>query len=272
VKTRLLAAVLLVSVALDATAQTAPPASSPRLFSASDAYWTAAFLLGSIALTRVDAHIAQSLADSALHANHPSLNKTANNFARIQEGTVLFGNLALWGVGRLTHQKGLADIAFESMEAVVAGTIVSQSIRGPLGRSRPYVTNNKDPYDFHPFQGFFKKEDRSFPSIHTEAAFGVATVYVLETQRRHPGATWIVAPLAYAIAAGPALSRLYNGQHWSSDILSGAFLGTFVGSKVVRYNQDVSPHNRIRRFFLGPNNLQVGANSSGFSFSYASTF
>jgi membrane-associated phospholipid phosphatase len=284
VKTHLIAATLLLGSAVQAGAQSvvdssesatltsATASARPSLFTASDAYWSVGALLASVALTRVDARISRHLTDSTLHANNPSLNQLANNFARVQEGTLFFGNLALWGVGRLTHQRALADIAFNAVEAVAAGTVVSQAIRGPLGRSRPRVTNSDDPYDFHPFQGFTQKKYRAFPSIHTEAAFGVATVYTLETQRRHPGATWIVAPIAYGIAAGPALSRLYNGEHWSSDLLSGAFLGTFVGSKVMRYNHDVNSTNRLRRFFLGPNNLQVGLNRSGLSFDYSGTF
>jgi len=250
----------------------APDTARVPLFTSSDAWWSAAAIVGSVALTRVDAHISQQLMDSSLHANHPTLNSVANNFAKIQEGTLFFGNLALWGLGRLTHQRALSDVAFSAVEAVAVGTVVSQAIRGPLGRSRPYVTNFDDPYDFHPFQGFTQKKYRAFPSIHTEAAFGVATVYTLETRRRHPGATWIVAPIAYAMAAGPALSRLYNGQHWSSDLLSGAFLGTFVGSKVIRYNHDVRPDNRLRRFMLGANNVHVSASRAGFSFDYSATF
>lgn len=272
---RILAGLLLcassaVSAQVDST--TSAPAHRPALFSASDAWWTLGTLAGSFALSRADAHISQQLMDSSLHANHPTLDKVANNFGRIQEGTLFFGNLALWGVGRLTHSSGVADVGFSAVEAIAAGTVVSQAIRGPLGRSRPYVTNYDDPYDFHPFQGFTQKKYRAFPSIHTEAAFAVATVYTLETQRRHPRATWIVAPIAYALASGPALSRLYNGQHWASDLLSGAFVGAFVGAKVMRYNETVNPGNRLRRFFLGTRNLQLGVGPNGFSATYGATF
>jgi membrane-associated phospholipid phosphatase len=268
VKTQLLAGVLVATLAFDAGAQAT---TRPPLFTANDAYWGAAFLLGSVALTRVDAHITQALMDSSVHANL-SRDALANNLGKIQEGTLFFGNLALWGVGRVTHQSGLADIAFHATEAVTVGTIVSQVIRGPLGRSRPFVSNNKDPYDFHPFQGFTQKKYRSFPSIHTEAAFSVATVYTLEMKRRHPGSQWIVGPIAYALAAGPGLARLYNGQHWASDILSGAFVGTFVGAKVVRYNHSVNPGNRTDRFFLGARNVQFSAGPKGVAVLYALNF
>jgi membrane-associated phospholipid phosphatase len=180
------------------------------------------------------------------------------------------GNLALWGIGRLTGARGLADVTFHAAEAVVVGSVAAQLVRGPLGRSRPHVTNYEDPYDFAPFRGFREFEYRAFPSIHTASAFAVATVYTLETQRRAPGATWIVGPIAYAIAAGPGISRMFTGQHWASDVLAGAFVGTLAGAKVVRYNHDIAPHNRVNRFMLGADGVQVSA--SGASIQYSFTF
>lgn len=221
----------------------------PPLFTQNDAIWSAAFLVGSIALTRADVHIAQRWVDSAAH--NPERDRLARNLAKIQEGTLTVGNLALYGIARLAKARGMADVTFHAAEAVVLGSVAAQIIRGPLGRSRPYHSNYQDAYDFHPFQGFTNFKYRAFPSIHTASAFAVATVYTLETQRRAPGATWIVGPIAYAIAAGPGISRMYTGQHWASDILAGAFLGTLAGAKVVRFNHDVRPDNGVNRFFLG---------------------
>jgi membrane-associated phospholipid phosphatase len=260
--------VVLVASASTLTAQTA--STKPRLFSRSDAMWSAAFLVGSVALSTGDVRIARSWTDSAAHSK--GLDKLARNFAKVQEGTLTVGNLALWGIARLAHAPAMADITFHAAESVVVGSIASQVIRGPLGRSRPYVTNYDDQYDFHFFQGFTNFKYRAFPSIHTASAFAVATVYTLETKRRSPGATWIVGPIAYALAAGPGLARMYNGQHWASDILSGAFVGTLAGAKVVRYNHDVSPRNRVNRFFLGPKNVQLSYDPGAFSASYSRTF
>ena len=134
------------------------------------------------------------------------------------------------------------------------------------------MTNHTDQYDFQPFKGFREFDYRAFPSIHTASAFAVATVYTLETKRRAPGAVWIVGPIAYALAAGPGISRMYTGQHWASDILAGAFVGALAGAKVVRYNHDVKPTNRVNRFFLGSRNVQVGAGESGFSVAYTRVF
>lgn len=243
---RIRVALLLALVAPTLPAQTA---TRPSLFTRGDAVWSAAFLAGSIALSRADVRIARAWTDSAFHT--PARERWARNLAKIQEGSLTVGNLALWGIGRLAKAPAMADITFHAAEAVVLGSLAAQVIRGPLGRSRPYHSNYGDAYDFHPFQGFTNFTYRAFPSIHTASAFAVATVYTLETQRRAPHATWIVGPIAYALAAGPGVSRMFTGQHWASDILAGAFLGTLAGAKVVRYNHDVRPDNRVNQWFLG---------------------
>lgn len=246
-------------------------AAAPPLFTQSDAIWSAAFLAGSIALSRADVRIARGWNDSTLQSSNFG-QKLARNFAKVQEGSLTVGNLVLWGVARLAKAPAMADITFHAAESVVVGSLASQVIRGPLGRSRPHVTKFDNAYDFHFFKGFREFEYRAFPSIHTASSFAVATVYTLETKRRAPGATWIVGPVAYALALGPGIARMYTGQHWASDILSGAFLGTLAGAKVVRYNHDAKPSNRVNRFFLGDKNVQLGFSSQGVSAAYRRTF
>ena len=245
-------------------------AERPALFTRSDALWAAGILAGSVALSRADVHIIGVWTDSSNH--NATRDRMARNFARLQEGTLTIGNLALWGIGRLTGARGLADVTFHAAEAVFVGSVAAQLIRGPLGRARPYATDYADQYSFRPFRGFVDFKHRAFPSIHTSSAFAVATVYTLETQRRNRNAAWVVGPIAYAIAAGPGLARLYNGQHWASDILAGAFVGTLAGAKVVKYNHDVAPDNRVNRFFLGAKNVQLGAGEGAFSARFAMTF
>jgi membrane-associated phospholipid phosphatase len=250
-----------------AHAQTGDP---PSLFTRQDAIWATVFVIGSVGLSTADVRVARFVNDSAHRSE--GRDRFARNVAKAQEGTLFIGNMALWGIARLAKLPAMADITFHAAEAVVVGSLASQVIRGPLGRSRPHVTNHSDQYDFKPFRGFREFEHRAFPSIHTASAFAVATVYTLETQRRAPRATWIVAPVAYTLALGPALSRMYTGQHWASDILGGAIMGAFAGVKMVRYNHDVRPNNRVNRFFLGARNVQIGVGASSFSASYATRF
>lgn len=258
---------LLATLAPAALAQSTP---RPSLFTTQDAWWATAFVVGSVALSTADVRIMAAINDTTRRS--PSRDRLARNFAKVQEGTLFVGNMALYGVARLAKWNAMADVTLHAAEAVVIGSLASQVIRGPLGRSRPHVTNYTDQYDFAPFKGFRDFEHRAFPSIHTASAFGVATVLTMETRRRAPGATWIVGPIAYTLAAGPAISRMYTGQHWASDVLGGAIMGIVAGNKVMRYNHVVQPDNPVNRFFLGRGNVQLGVAPGAFSATFAMQF
>jgi membrane-associated phospholipid phosphatase len=64
----------------------------------------------------------------------------------------------------------------------------------------------------------------SFPSAHASSSFAAARAY---------SPLLPAAPL-YAIATAMALSRVYLGVHYPSDIAAGALLGTAVGSRGAR--------------------------------------
>ncbi len=71
-----------------------------------------------------------------------------------------------------------------------------------------------------------------------------------ETRRRYPEALWVVAPVMYGGATLVGLSRMYHNNHWASDVVLGAAIGTFSGIKVVRYSH-AHPDNKLDKFILG---------------------
>ena len=196
--------------------------------------------------------------DIAIESQKPewqssSLTSFANKASKVQETTLTVGGILVYGIGRLTKSKTTADIALHATESVVLASVVSQIIRGPLGRARPYVTADTDQYDFK-FGGGFRRGEtgfrrRAFPSIHTSSGTAVATVLTMEIHRRHPGATPYVAPLLYAAGILPGLVRIQLDQHWASDVFAGAFMGIFSGYKVVSYSHS-HPDNVFDRTLL----------------------
>ena len=204
--------------------------------------------LGATALVSTwDDDIARASRESRFQGS--SLVSFANGASKVNETTLTAGGIVIYGLGRLTKSRTTADVALHATEAVVLASLTSQLIRGPLGRTRPYVTNDSDQYDFDPFRGFGNFKNRAFPSIHTSSSMAVATVLTMEVHRRKPGATPLVAPLLYAAATLPGLARIQLNQHWASDIFAGAFMGVFTGYKVTTYSHD-HPNNWFDRKLL----------------------
>jgi membrane-associated phospholipid phosphatase len=68
----------------------------------------------------------------------------------------------------------------------------------------------------------------SFPSGHTGAAvalYGCIAILLLAKYGRRPAA-WVAAALLCCIPVFVGISRLYEGEHYPSDVLAGALLGS----------------------------------------------
>lgn len=234
-------------IAQIASAQEEKPTSKTFL-TARDGAIASAFLVATVGLSIFDPRIGRFFEDTSL--SHVQLGERLGNvFTHVNETTLTVGGLVVYGAARLTRANTVADIAFHTTESVVLASLASQLIRGPLGRSRPKETNFEDQYDFHPFQGFGNFKYRAFPSIHSSSGFAAASALVAETKLRKPDAVLYVAPIAYALALAPGISRMYLGQHWASDIFAGAFMGTFAGWRIVNYSH-AHPKTRTDRIFL----------------------
>ncbi|MDB4878616.1 MAG: phosphoesterase PA-phosphatase related protein [Gemmatimonadetes bacterium] len=202
-------------------------------------------------LSRWDTDIAR--ASQQPRYQDSSTHRLALRISKVNESTLTVAGIALYGIGRLTKQRALTDVALHATESVILASLASQAIRGPLGRSRPYVTSDSDQYDFR-FLGGFKRgkpgfERRAFPSIHTSSSMAVATVLAMELKRRDVRGAAIAAPFIYAAGMLPGIARINLDQHWASDIAAGAFMGVFTAYKVVSYSH-AHPDNAFDRVLL----------------------
>lgn len=190
--------------------------------------------------------------DPVTGAQTDGLSRWSTKVSHVNETTLTATGILVYGASRLFHAPTVSDVALHATESVVLASLASQLIRGPLGRTRPYVTHDSDQYNFKPGRGFFGDTTfnyRAFPSIHTSSSMAVATVLSMELHRRHPDATPFVAPLLFAAGSLPGLARIRLDQHWASDIVSGAFMGVLAGYKVVNYSHG-HPDNRFDRMLL----------------------
>lgn len=250
-RSKLAVALSLVLLGHTAAAQVADANGVSRTFlNKRDLVWAGAALGGTALLSIWDDDIAKASQQTRYQSS--ALHNFALNVSKVNETTLTLAGIATYGIARLSNAPTVADIALHATESVLLASVASQLIRGPLGRSRPYVTKDKDQYDTRFFGGFLADtafDYRAFPSIHTSSGVAVATVLTMESHRRHPGATPFVAPLLFAAGILPGLVRVQLDQHWASDVAAGAFMGAFAGYKVVSYSH-AHPNNRFDQFFL----------------------
>lgn len=178
-----------------------------------------------------------------------SRTELVENLTKINETPLTAVAVLTYGIGRLTRSPTVADIGLHVSEALLLNTAVNEVIRVGLGRVRPRASPD-DAFKIQPGRGLTSFEHRSFPSLHTSAAFTVASAVVGEMAERRSGATKFVAPVLYTAAIVPSLTRMYLNQHWASDVAAGAFVGSLLGARVVKYAHS-HRRSRLDRILLG---------------------
>jgi membrane-associated phospholipid phosphatase len=108
--------------------------------------------------------------------------------------------------------------------AVLTPVLAGEFIKWMVGRGRPFVGGEANPFNFEPFAG--TEAYASFPSGHAITGFALAFAVTAVWPR-----AW-VAMIAYALLI--AASRLVLLAHHPSDVVAGAWIGV-VGAMSVRY-------------------------------------
>jgi len=148
-------------------------------------------------------------------------------------GPLALGAL-LYGVGHVRDNGFVTQTGREVMRAVIVSGAMTAVLKGTVGRARPFAAPG-DPDEFSPGHGFTHASFASFPSGHTSAAFATATVLSRELSLSHPGSRWWINSLLFGGATFVGFSRVYQRQHWPSDVVAGAALGTITGYEVVAH-------------------------------------
>jgi membrane-associated phospholipid phosphatase len=240
--------------------------SKSPLLTGKDALILGAFTAGTVLLAPLDRQIAARLQNPHTQANR-SLRTAATGLRLLGWPGSLATGAGLYALGRVDGQSRVQALGLHSVESVLLADILGGGIKMVAGRQRPFADVD-NPYSFQLGRGFSDDRYRSFPSGHTTSAFAFASTLTRETQFWWPHATWYVGTIFYGGAALVGLSRVYDNQHWASDVLGGAAIGTLVGLKVVRFTHS-HPGNRLdRRLIKGDVRSQTRTIPIGFSFQF----
>jgi undecaprenyl-diphosphatase len=162
----------------------------------------------------------QPIANRVRDGRSSSALSVANGWARI--GTpVVYGpvTLGILAGGLISHNSKVTHSGLRLAFSLALAGAAYGGLNSTFGRERPNA--NTSAFDFDP--GHF---DRAFPSGHTTMAFAMATSLADDV---HP--IWAKIGL-YGAATGVAVSRVYQEQHWFSDVVGGAVVG-FASAKLV---------------------------------------
>jgi membrane-associated phospholipid phosphatase len=235
------------------------------LFVGKDALILGAFALGTGLVAPLDRQVASRLQDSSTQENR-FLRTAATGFRLLGDPGSIVTGAGLYLVGRADGQRRVQALGLHSVESIVFAGMLSGGIKMLAGRQRPYadITN---PYNFQLWRGFSDDKYRSFPSGHTTAAFAFASTLTRETQFWWPHATPYIGTVFYGGATLIGLSRIYNNQHWASDVMAGATIGTLMGLKVVKYTHS-HPGNHIDKALIKGKRSSIQANPILFSIQF----
>jgi len=103
--------------------------------------------------------------------------------------------------------------------------LLQQVLKSVVGRARPLAELGKDTFD--PFNS--SRNFHSFPSGHAILAF--TNAYAIAKQFKNP---WIKAGI-YTVGAIPGISRVWDGQHWLSDMVFAFAISIATVESIDRY-------------------------------------
>lgn len=210
-----------------------------------------AFLLlaALIAAETPDLVVQQALRSAAVQ-DSPFLREIALWFNWWGGDGVIYATLLLLVAGRVSAQRRLALIGLRGAEGIALSSALSGIVKGFAGRARPFVAP-AEPWHFSFVHGWTDAHYFSMPSGHTTATFGFAAAVTFAALGTLPrGVRVASAVLCFASALLVAFARTWSDQHWFTDVLAGALIGTATGYWLGRIHAE-RPGSRFDRVFLG---------------------
>ena len=131
-------------------------------------------------------------------------------------------------------------LALPSSEYFTVGVIYAETVGLTFGINEilKWAVPRERPYLY--FEGYPEEDlkngdyNESFCSRHTSVAFSIAAANTYIFSKYYPDSKWKIPVIAasYSLATITAALRVASGEHFASDVLVGALLGTAIGYAV----------------------------------------
>jgi membrane-associated phospholipid phosphatase len=134
--------------------------------------------------------------------------------------------MAVTYVGALVaRRQSLASGTLVVAGAYVASDLVESALKPIVGRERPHVEGNA--HRFHPFSA--SGDWHSFPSAHVAHVTAIAAAISMQSHSR------ALTGVCDALVTLVAWDRVYEDQHWTSDVAATAALSSVVSRAAVHW-------------------------------------
>lgn len=167
---------------------------------------------------------------------NPPTSKIWRGFSSTAEPISASVPIALFAVGLFNNDKALKEQSIEVIGGLAFTTVLTEGLKVIVNRQRPYEKYA----DIYPYE---YEKGKSFPSGHTAVAFSTATSLAMIYKK------WYITVPAYLWSTSVAYSRLYLGQHYPSDVLASAFIGSgsaWVSHKVNQWLRNKQQHKKYK--------------------------
>ncbi len=162
-------------------------------------------------------------------------------------GVVWFAALC-WLGGRMWKRAVVSEIGLRGLEAIAVASALSGIIKGLVGRSRSFLTPG-EPWHWSFAHGWTDARYFSMPSGHTTATFAFAAAVTIAAVRI-PRYRAAIAVIVFASAGLVGFARVFTNQHWLSDVVVGALLGSITGIVLTQWHKR-HPQSPFDRRLLG---------------------
>jgi len=162
----------------------------------------------------------------AQHQQSHSLNHLAKAANALGTARMLVPAMALtYGAALVTGHESLADGTIKTAAAYIASDLVESGLKPIIGRERPHVSGNS--HRFHPFTT--NGDWHSLPSAHVSHIAAIAEAVSMQSSSTP------VTLLCGGLVALVGWDRVYEDQHWTSDVTASLALTRAVSRATIHW-------------------------------------